>query len=742
MTPRKGGFFVDKYASKLNNYLIRYKKAIAGKYLDFCTLLENHNITKEEFDTAAKKVNYFNRVAGNIKFFFQDECIDIFNYFYELSLHLLDPTFTEKDSYNILRFAIIKNYKNSLSLQNEMINLEALLKHKFKTFRPFQVQILFENGRLKELLDGTAKDITEREISFLDELAENEDEFDISIENFRIKIKTAYKCIDKFESIFDIFKLKKSLEDLGVCDECLKRVQKYLDSKLKNYQEKREKEELREIQKMKESDTMKLIEKYLLTLEDIKEFVSEEEKKETIERIEEKTKKIEFEVTGYELVNEITGKVARDELNLLITYFSKSEEECLNSNILFRNFALASEYMRSVFGVKTMDAYQLIATMVRRNHKITEHSESKLVFDLEAVKRIDFKTMTQERVLEIFKDEVTLARYVKGENLTEEEQEQRKEIGSHLDELIHDYKDYCKHNDAFYKNFVQVFPNITLENIIDGLKELKLLGVNDDLLANLKRSFISIFRANIHKSMDIFDLELNHVYLEILIEDEKEREKIEKELLAHNTLVNSKKENASKVASPKATIQTPVKIYLTEKEVRELNKYIREFYNTYHAKIVKLPNYEELLNCIEKMEELEEDFYAIARFIDLALTDIFSLKEANYLNKYDELICLIGYLIKYKIPRDKIDTLIRLYKKLKPCNSDLVEFLKDSLDEIRTYDESLAEDTEMLLSELEISSKEDYDATISLLEEIMASLGKFNLRTDYEYKLGLEKLGG
>ena len=77
--------------------------------------------------------------------------------------------------------------------------------------------------------------------------------------------------------------------------------------------------------------------------------------------------------------------------------------------------------MRSVFGVKTMDAYQLIATMVRRNHKITEHSESKLVFDLEAVKRIDFKTMTQERVLEIFKDEVTLARYVKGENLTEEE---------------------------------------------------------------------------------------------------------------------------------------------------------------------------------------------------------------------------------------------------------------------------------------------------------------------------------
>lgn len=735
---------MDKYAAKLNDYLISYKNAIASKYLEFSTLLKMRSITRQDFDIAANKVNYFDRVASNIKFFFQDDCTDIFNYYYELSLHLLDPTFTEKDVYYILRLAVIKNHENSSDSQTELINLEAIQKHDFKSFGHFQVQSMVESGRLKDLLNGTAQNVTEEEIDFFEELIQDKDKFRISIEDFIIKIEEAYASIDNFESVEATSKLKSSLEKLGVCEECLNKMQKYLDLKLKKHQEKKKKEDTRELenfQNIKDRDNMKVIEKYLLTLEEIKDFVIEEEKNETLENIKEDSRVVEFQMTTHELVNERTGGKALSDLNLLIDYFSKSEEECLNGNILFRNFYLASDYMRNIPGIKTIDAYQLIATIVRRNHKITEKSPNKLVFDLEALKRINFKTITQERVLEIFKDENTLKKYAKDEGLTEEEQIQRKEIGKHLDELVHDYRDFCKNNDDFYKNFVQIFPNITLESIIEGLKCLNELGVSADLLYDFKNAFLSIFRTNLHKSMETLDLELNHVYLEILIEEEKEREKIEKEIINHNNLVSLKKESASKEGTKANINEVPVKVYLTEKEVRELKKYIREFYDTYHARIVKLPNYEELIECINKLEKLEEGIYAVQRFLSLTLSEILALKDANYLNDYEKLITLIGYLIKYKVPRDKIDMLIRQYKKLKHRSSDLVEALKESLDEIRTYDESLAEDTEMLLSEIEVSSKEDYDAIISLLEEIFRSLGKYEVRTDYEYKKGLEKLG-
>ena len=62
-------------------------------------------------------------------------------------------------------------------------------------------------------------------------------------------------------------------------------------------------------------------------------------------------------------------------------------------------------------------------------------------------------------------------------------------------------------------------------------------------------------------------------------------------------------------------------------------------------------------------------------------------------------------------------------------------------DEICLYDESLGNDVKFLLDSLEANSKEDYDAIVHLLEDCLKEFEKYSARTEYEYNLGLKKLG-
>ncbi len=253
-----------------------------------------------------------------------------------------------------------------------------------------------------------------------------------------------------------------------------------------------------------------------------------------------------------------------------------------------------------------------------------------------------------------------------------------------------------------------------------------------------------MFKTNINSDTKIYDLELNQIYIDMLTDDEKERDNLAKLLKYHNNVIETQKRNEldreknSEDNNPENTSVKKSNI-LTEKEVRELKKYLRKFYDTYNVRLVQTPSYSEFLQCIEVLERLEETPLDITRLINFSIAPILELKD--YFNDYEELINFISILIKYKISRKDIDSFIIKYKNLKPEKVDLVEFFEDSLDEICLYDESLGNDVKFLLDSLEANSKEDYDAIVHLLEDCLKEFEKYSARTEYEYNLGLKKLG-
>ena len=730
---------MDKYVAKLDDYFKNYIEELRDKFIKFNIDLKKGKITEDEYNTAASKIHYFNNLASNIKYFFSDGCEDVLGYFYELSCHLVPPIFTSKEAYQILKFAIEKSYRNAESTPNELPALEKVQAFKFKSLSERRVTELINSGRFNSIIDGSAKDVTLPEQLFIKEFNENYGKFKISLVEYKKKISNAYSLLDKFDSYKE---LEQAFRELGVSDECVR----YIDEHIKH----------RLNRKNKKDGNMKIVDKFLVTLKDVKEAVLEEERNCTLKKIMETDHRVVFDVEDIGLVNEATGAYATDEIDEITKYFSFQDDEYVEKKIFFRDFLRVTTYLDKSFGFTPKEAFQLISLLTERNHAIAALSDARTVFDHEALRRIKFETITQAEIEHIFKTPKLLEKFYSEDNLSEKEKEQRDEIEAHMDEFIQDYTEFCNVNDAFYLGFVKIFPNINLEDIINAINNLSKLEVKQSIIDALKGYFLSIFRTSMQRNNEVYDMDLNDTYLSMLVEDEDERKEIHEEMERHNNLVSRRIEQEIESMS-KSQDKTPnvqkkeTIIYLTEKDVRALKKYIRQFFDMYHARIVAMPNYQELIKCINNLEKLEEDHFAISRIIGLVVSRILNSgipdSEGNvenyddYLSSYDELITLVGYLIKYKVSRNHIDAIIRYYKHLKPQSADIVTFMKESIDEIKLYDVPLGDDITSLLEELDVSTKEDYDAIISLLKECMVSVRKYSRETDYEYNLALKKLG-
>ncbi len=489
---------------------------------------------------------------------------------------------------------------------------------------------------------------------------------------------------------------------------------------------------------------MTAIEKYLITLEEILEGIKKEEREKDIKEIKSVNGKITIKCKETQFIDATTLESAASKIREIINYLKKPNDKCIGEKLFFVNYDSVTYYMKRGFGIKPSDAYQILACIIERNYKISSLTNERAVLDIDELRAVKFKKVTVEEVIAIFKDQKKLRRFSLKTDLDEREKEIQSEIESHLDEFVFDYTEFCKYNEKIYLNFIKKVPKITLEDIIDFILDLKKLGVVEETINDLKGYFLSLFKTNINSDTKIYDLELNQIYINMLTDDEKERANLTKLLEYHNNIIETQirneleQEKNSRNNSPK---NTPVIIQniLTEKEVKQLKKYLRKFYDTYKVKLVQTPSYSEFLECIEVLERLEETPLDITRLINLSLAPILKLKD--YFSDYKELINFISILIKYKISRKDIDSFIIKYKNLKPEKIDLVEFFEASLDEICLYDESLGNDVKFLLDSLEANSKEDYDAIVHLLEDCLKEFEKYSARTEYEYNLGLKKLG-
>lgn len=220
---------MDKYVAKLNDYFIEYKKELKAKFIAFNVERKKGLITGSEFQNAASKIHYFNNIISNIMIFLRDDCKDVLGYIYELSTNLEDPSFSNKDVYNIIKYVITKNYNNFLDTPDEMLALERVQNYNFKSMSKTEVNILVESGRLNSLVNGDVLPFSLKEKEFLDEFFANFSKFMVSMKEMKKKTKTAYDLLDNFDTIDNINKFKGALKDLDVTDGCINRILDYLN---------------------------------------------------------------------------------------------------------------------------------------------------------------------------------------------------------------------------------------------------------------------------------------------------------------------------------------------------------------------------------------------------------------------------------------------------------------------------------------------------------------------------------
>ena len=406
---------------------------------------------------------------------------------------------------------------------------------------------------------------------------------------------------------------------------------------------------------------MTAIEKYIITLEEILAGIKAEESEKEIKEVKNINGKITIKCKETQFIDATTLESAASKIREIINYLKKSNDKCIGEKLFFVNYDSVTYYMKRGFGIKPSDAYQILACIIERNYKISSLTNERAVLDIDELRAVKFKKVTVEEVIAIFKDQKKLRRFSLKTDLDEREKEIQAEIESHLDEFVFDYTEFCKYNEKIYLNFIKKVPKISLEDIIDFIVNLKKLGVVEETINELKGYFLSLFKTNINSDTKIYDLELNQIYIDMLTDDEKERDNLAKLLKYHNNVIETQKRNEldreknSEDNNPENTSVKKSNI-LTEKEVRELKKYLRKFYDTYNVRLVQTPSYSEFLQCIEVLERLEETPLDITRLINFSIAPILELKD--YFNDYEELINFISILIKYKISRKDIDSFI------------------------------------------------------------------------------------
>lgn len=176
------------------------------------------------------------------------------------------------------------------------------------------------------------------------------------------------------------------------------------------------------------------------------------------------------------------------------------------------------------------------------------------------------------------------------------------------------------------------------------------------------------------------------------------------------------------------------KVY-NEKEVREMNKFIRRYFDLYKVKVLDVPNFDNFMKCISYMEILDVPSMDIGRFIDYMLPYVIDISQ--FIRTYEEFESFLNCVTKYKVSRIYLDSIIRKYKQLRKVEDNPVAEIVNNYD-MYTYYENKG-DIDDLLSQLFITSDDDYRAAKELLEEYINDYSKHDLDTEFEYQKAKQK---
>lgn len=426
------------------------------------------------------------------------------------------------------------------------------------------------------------------------------------------------------------------------------------------------------------------------------------------------------------------------EIGHILRILKTPEDEIEMRKEVFDDFSILSAYLQMTdFSIH--DIYQIITFFINRNIKlcITENS---ITIDMNVLKKMKFETIDIKDLFKKISDgEINDFFNSDEEELTELEKMQIKELNRRMPEFTRDLNAVRKHTLNFEKHILNKMPNILLDDIMEAKIALRGLKCSEYIVDKIVLYLLKVYEKNLHNLSEVIDIDLTDVYINVLfpLSTDEEGKVIKDGMYSKNMYHKNLIRNHNKGLEVKNKPQEPKKEekkYLTEADVRELNKFIRKFYSLYNIEIISIPNYEELLELIEDMEKLEVKPLEITRYLS-KLLDSPELPD-NLITTQQELLTITNKLIKYKVSGIEIAAFIRRYRSnfRKTYENSIAEYL-DRVEEIKFYDATIESDLSELYETSLSADQENYLIIVSMIQEYLDMLSKYNLSVDYEYNL-------
>lgn len=434
-----------------------------------------------------------------------------------------------------------------------------------------------------------------------------------------------------------------------------------------------------------------------------------------------------------EIANEI-----QTEIGNIIRIIKTPEEELEIRKEIFDDYPILSDYIE-IANLNSRDIYQIITFFINRNIK-SKISEDAITIEMNVLKNMQFQTFTMNDLLKkIMAGEINDFMNSDEDKLNEVEQKQYEEFNRRLPEFTRGLSDTCKHTLNFQKYILDKMPNILLDDIMEAKIALRGLRCSEYIINKMVVYLLKVYEKNLHNHNKAIDIDLTDVYINVLfpLTKDKDGNIIKDEMYSKNTYHKNlirNHNNEMEIKKRPQEVKKEEKKYLSEDDVRALNKFIRKFYSLYNVEIISIPNYDELLELIADMEKLEVNPLEIKRYLGMLLSS--PELPANLVTTQKELLTIANILIKYKVSGMDIDFFIRKYRPnfRKTYDNSISEYL-DRIEEIKFYDSEIASDLDDLYETSLSSDEKDYLLIVSMIQEYLDMLRIYNNSVDYEYHL-------
>lgn len=484
--------------------------------------------------------------------------------------------------------------------------------------------------------------------------------------------------------------------------------------------------------------------KFLNSLEELRRMTSISKKINKASKVEEINDKVKvLFVKKEELDSKDRYDHVEEQLDDLIRMINTPKEDLPKAREIFEYFNSLSECIIYA-SLNNRETYQVIEYFINRNiySGIRENGFS---IRMDKLKKMKFETIDTEELISLIKER-KLNEFINRdeEELSEKEKAQIEEVKRRFLDFSVNIDELAKNNLRFKESIIDKLPNITLEDIVDGLSALKSLECADEIIGKIKMHLLSVYEKNLNQSSEkIDDLELNDIYIDMLIpvNVDKDNNIIKDDMYSHNNrlkkLIRSHNEALNiKSSTPQPTLKT--KKYLTESEVNKLNEYLCIFYGIYNNKIRKIPTFDEIFKVVDCMEKLGEDRLSIGKYLTNILDFINNQdnEQEDYVHSKEELVQLASLFIKYKVKNDDIYAFIRSYsgKFIKTYDNPIDEYL-GRLEEISFYDKSLKKDMDELYEMALDTDEDDYKEIETLMGEYLDLVNEISDVVSYQYNL-------